>query len=132
MPRQAVSHDREVLSVGPDQLLSEIEEETLQQAIRDEKVTRSYRSYLPAVPLMTQPANCVDVHPTERRYCKVAIYRYMHQVEKERAMNKKNTRAGTVGETYVTWQFMPAELVAEKRRLGDEFFRESKVLEDPI
>ena len=96
----------------------------LLEDLQKETTPGIYRSYLPCRLLDTLPANYIDVHPTEQRYCKVAVYRFMHQVEKKRKTNASNRRLGVDGTTYVTWQFMPQQMVRDKRRLGDGFFDE--------
>ena len=100
------------------------DEVALLQDLEDELTPGVYRSYLPCRLLDTLPVNCVSVHQTEQRYCKVAFYRFMHQVEKRRKSNSSNKRLGVDGTSYVTWQFMPQDMVREKRRLGDSFFDE--------
>lgn len=84
----------------------------------------SYRSYLPAKPLTYQPANCVEIHPTNPRYCKVAVPRFMHQVEKRRKVNKLNVSLQIDNEPYVQWQFMPRHLIEQKIKENDKFFLE--------
>ena len=107
-----------------DDVDGDTDDDRLLEDLQKETTPGVYRSYLPCRLLDTLPANCVDVHPTEQRYCKVAVYRFMHQVEKRRKANASNRRLGVDGTTYVTWQYMPQQMVRDKRRLGDEFFDE--------
>ena len=120
--------------VTEDRRETERDDECLDQALlaelQEETTPGVYRSYLPCRLLDTLPANCVDVHPTELRYCRVSVERFMHQVEKKRKTNPSNRRLGVDGTTYVTWQFMPQRMVREKRRLGDAFFHEAGFYDD--
>lgn len=130
-PVRGLFHCRDCLKCDQERTSSSEEAELL-QALNDESVSKPYRSYLPARPLETQPANCIAVHPTETRFCKVAVYRYMHQVEKERKNNDKNKLAGVAQTTYVTWQYMPADMVKAKRCLGDRFFDTNRDADFPL
>ena len=82
----------------------------------------SYCSYLPAEPLTYQPANCVEIHPNNPRYCKVAVTRLMHQVEKRREVNKLNVSLQIDNDPYVQWQFMPRHLIDKKIVENEKFF----------
>ena len=81
-------------------------------------------SFVPTKLLDYYPAGVSAKHPTEKRFCKVTITRYMHQIEKERKDNKSNRQKQLDGEKYTTWQYMPRFILELYQKTGDPFFIE--------